>query len=136
MSAPSALRQRLAKREDSEHEQALLRIVIVGLVLAYMAGFHGWPSTWSDVNREIVLVLTGWAGAARVLRSQALSIRSKDFIAACLVTGERPLRIMFAEMLPNMASIMMGTFLSVVIGAIVFFVSLSTYSFAGATLRR
>ncbi len=65
-----------------------------------------------------VLVLTGWAGAARVLRSQALSIRSKDFIAACLVTGERPVRIMFAEMLPNMASIMMGTFLSVVIGAI------------------
>lgn len=65
-----------------------------------------------------VLILTGWAGAARVLRSQALSIRSKDFIAACLVTGERPLRIMFAEMLPNMASIMMGTFLSVVIGAI------------------
>ena len=65
-----------------------------------------------------VLVVTGWAGAARVLRSQALSIRSKDFIAACLVTGERPLRIMFAEMLPNMASIMMGTFLSVVIGAI------------------
>jgi peptide/nickel transport system permease protein len=65
-----------------------------------------------------VLVLTGWAGAARVLRSQALSIRSKDFVAACLVTGERPVRIMFAEMLPNMASIMMGTFLSVVIGAI------------------
>ena len=64
MSAPSALRQRLAKREDSEHEQALLRIVIVGLVLAYMAGFHGWPSTWSDVNREIVLVLTGFFSVA------------------------------------------------------------------------
>ena len=54
-----------------------------------------------------VLVLTGWAGAARVLRSQALSIRSKDFVAACLVTGERPVRIMFAEMLPNMASVVM-----------------------------
>lgn len=65
-----------------------------------------------------VLVITGWAGAARVLRSQALSIRAKDFVAACLVSGERPLRIMFREILPNMASIMMGTFLSVVIGAI------------------
>ncbi|MDA8437417.1 oligopeptide transport system permease protein OppC [mine drainage metagenome] len=65
-----------------------------------------------------VLVLTGWAGAARVVRSQALSIRSKDFVAACLVTGERPLRIMFSEMLPNMASIVMGTFLTSVIGAI------------------
>ena len=65
-----------------------------------------------------VLVVTGWAGAARVLRSQALSIRAKDFVAACLVSGERPMRIMFREILPNMASIMMGTFLSVVIGAI------------------
>lgn len=65
-----------------------------------------------------VLVITGWAGAARVVRSQALSIRAKDFVAACLVTGERPVRIMFREILPNMASIMMSTFLSVVIGAI------------------
>ncbi len=36
----------------------------------------------------LVLVITGWAGSARVLRSQALSIRSKDFVAASLVTGE------------------------------------------------
>ena len=64
MSAPSALRQRLAKREDSEHEQALLRIAIVGLVLAYMAGFHGWPSTWTAINREIVVVLTGFFAVA------------------------------------------------------------------------
>ena len=33
MSALAHLRHRLARREDSEHEQALLRIVIVGLVL-------------------------------------------------------------------------------------------------------
>lgn len=65
-----------------------------------------------------VLVITGWAGAARVLRSQALSIRSKDYVAASIVTGQRPLNIMFSEMLPNMASIMMATFLSITIGAI------------------
>lgn len=65
-----------------------------------------------------VLVITGWAGAARVLRSQALSIRSKDYIAASIVTGQHPLGIIFKEMLPNMASIMMATFLSITIGAI------------------
>lgn len=63
----------------------------------------------------IVLVITGWAGSARVLRSQALSIRGKDFVAAAQVTGEPSLRIMFREMLPNMASIVMSTFLSCVI---------------------
>jgi peptide/nickel transport system permease protein len=63
----------------------------------------------------IVLVITGWAGSARVLRSQALSIRGKDFVAAAQVTGERGVRIMFREILPNMASIVMSTLLACVI---------------------
>jgi len=63
----------------------------------------------------LVLVITGWAGSARVLRSQAMSIRGKDFVAAAQVTGEGGLRIMFREMLPNMASIVMSTFLACVI---------------------
>ena len=66
----------------------------------------------------IVLVITGWAGSARVLRSQALSIRAKDFVAAATVTGERAPRIMLREILPNMASIVMSTFLGCVIFAI------------------
>jgi peptide/nickel transport system permease protein len=66
----------------------------------------------------LVLIITGWAGSARVLRSQALSIRAKDFVAAAVVTGERPLRIMFREIVPNMASIVMSTSLACVIGAI------------------
>ena len=37
----------------------------------------------------LVLAVTGWAGSARVLRSQALSIRGKDFVAAAVVSGER-----------------------------------------------
>ncbi|MBK7820725.1 MAG: ABC transporter permease [Tessaracoccus sp.] len=66
----------------------------------------------------VVLIITGWAGSARVLRSQALSIRGKDFVAASQITGEKWPRIMFREMLPNMASIVMSTFLACVIGAI------------------
>ena len=65
----------------------------------------------------LVLVITGWAGAARVIRAQALSIRGKDFVAASIVTGERALRIMFREILPNMASIVMMTLLGCVIFA-------------------
>ncbi|GLX48768.1 hypothetical protein Shyhy01_17180 [Streptomyces hygroscopicus subsp. hygroscopicus] len=63
----------------------------------------------------LVLVVTGWAGSARVLRAQAKSIRGKDFVAAAVVTGERPLRIMFREILPNMASVVMTTLLGCVI---------------------
>lgn len=63
----------------------------------------------------IVLIATGWAGSARVLRAQAKSLRGKDFVAAAVVTGENALRVMFREILPNMASVVMTTFLGCVI---------------------
>ena len=64
----------------------------------------------------LVLTFTGWAGSARVLRSQALSIRGKDFVSAAIVTGERRAWVMFREILPNMASIVMIT----LIGSVIF----------------
>lgn len=66
----------------------------------------------------IVLVITGWAGGARILRSQGLSIRGKDYVAASIVAGESPLRIMLRDILPNMASIVMSTLLGCIIGSI------------------
>lgn len=61
-----------------------------------------------------VLVVTGWAGSARVVRAQAMSLRARDFVAAATVAGERPLRIMTREILPNMASIVVGVFVGTV----------------------
>jgi peptide/nickel transport system permease protein len=52
-----------------------------------------------------VLTATGWAWGARVLRSQTLSLREKDFIGSAVVSGESSARIMFREILPNMLSI-------------------------------
>jgi two-component system, sensor histidine kinase RpfC len=54
------IKRRFAARDDSEHEQAALRIVIVGLVLAYMALFHGLPTQWSPVEWTLVIGLTGF----------------------------------------------------------------------------
>lgn len=58
------LKTRLRARNDSEHEQAALRIVIVGLVLGYMALFHGSPAKWSSADWTIILVLTGFFAVA------------------------------------------------------------------------
>jgi two-component system sensor histidine kinase RpfC len=60
MKAFANLRRRLSGREDSEHEQAALRIIIVGLILAYMALFHGAPTDWSPVELTLVVGLTGF----------------------------------------------------------------------------
>ena len=84
MSHLATLRQRLQKRQDSEHEQALLRIVIVGLVLGYMAGFHGWPSGWSDKELNIVLILGGFFVVAAALFA-AICIEPRKNVARRLI---------------------------------------------------
>lgn len=55
-----------------------------------------------------VLTLTGWSWGARVLRSQTLTLREKDFVSSAVVTGERSMRIIFREILPNMTSIVVA----------------------------
>ncbi|TFC46656.1 ABC transporter permease [Cryobacterium sp. TMT1-21] len=58
----------------------------------------------------LVVVITGWAWGARVLRSQTQSLRSRDFVTAAIFSGESPSRIVFREILPNMTSLIVGSF--------------------------
>ena len=71
-----------------------------------------------------VLALTGWSYTARQLRSQALSVRSKDFLEAARVRGERPLYIIAVEILPTMISLLLAAFLTNALYAILFASSL------------
>jgi peptide/nickel transport system permease protein len=57
-----------------------------------------------------VLVITGWAWNARVIRIQTLSMRERDFVSAARVAGESHARIIFVEMLPNMGPILLTQF--------------------------
>ncbi len=66
----------------------------------------------------LVLSVTGWAWPARVMRSQTLSLREKDFVAAARVGGEGSARIILTEILPNMLSIVVASFLASTIFAI------------------
>jgi peptide/nickel transport system permease protein len=66
----------------------------------------------------VVVVVTGWAWGARVLRSQTQSLRSRDFITAAVFSGERPFRIVFREILPNMTSLIVGNFFGAATAAI------------------
>jgi peptide/nickel transport system permease protein len=44
-----------------------------------------------------------WAGIARVVRGQTISLRERDYIEAARSLGAGPGRIMFTEILPNLA---------------------------------
>ena len=65
-----------------------------------------------------VLTLTGWAFGARLFRSQALSLREREFIAAADGAGESRWRVVFIELLPNMISIVAAFFVNQVIYAV------------------
>lgn len=53
----------------------------------------------------LVIGLTGWTGAARLIRSEALSIRTRDFITASRALGASDARVVFNHMIPNVISL-------------------------------
>lgn len=88
------------------------------IVVAAYAPVRG-SSTLADAATMIaVIAFTGWAWGGRVLRSQTLSLKNRDFVLAAQVAGESTWRIIFREILPNMVSLMANTFIMSSLGAI------------------
>jgi len=55
-------------------------------------------------NLIIVLIITGWAQIARIVRGEVLGIKKSDFISASKVLGSSDSRIIFYQILPNVAN--------------------------------
>ncbi len=55
----------------------------------------------SATNVVIAITLAGAPGIARLVRSLALDIKTRDYVAAAQTRGESPWYIMFVEILPN-----------------------------------
>jgi peptide/nickel transport system permease protein len=122
--------------------------VVIGVAAAYLGGaWDGTLSLLTDVLLVIplfplliviaayvqnsgtlvliaVLTLTGWSYTARQLRSQALSLRGRDFLEAARVRGERRLYIVVVEIIPTMTSLIVASFLTNALYAILFASSL------------
>ena len=86
-------------------------LIIPGLPLLLVLAAFLPPGFWSII---FVLSVTGWAWGARVLRSQTMSLREKDFVASAVTIGESKFRIMIREILPNMLSIVVAGYLGAV----------------------
>lgn len=79
-------------------------LVVPSLPLAIVIAAYLPPGPFTVA---LVLVATGWAWNARVLRVQTLSLRERDFVLAAKVGGEPHWRIIFVEMMPNMGPILL-----------------------------
>lgn len=60
----------------------------------------------------VVLSIWSWAGLARAIRSQILSLKQRDFIEASRIMGMPTGHIIFKEMLPNLTSFIAVTLIS------------------------
>jgi peptide/nickel transport system permease protein len=127
---------------------ATIIAMLIGVAAAYLGGaWDGVLSLFTDVLLVIpafplliiiasylhrvstgVLILSvtavSWAYTARQLRSQALSLRNRDFVEAARVRGERSSYIIVVEIIPTMTSLLVASFLTNALYAVLFSSSL------------
>jgi peptide/nickel transport system permease protein len=53
----------------------------------------------------VVIGLTGWTGTARLIRSETLSLRTREFIMAAKALGASDKRIILTHLVPNVVSL-------------------------------
>jgi len=82
----------------------------IPLAIVLAAYFPRGPLTIS-----LVIVVTNWAWQARVLRSQTLSMRNREFVVAARASGEHTWRIIFFEVFPNEIGLVVAGFVSTTI---------------------
>jgi len=72
------------------------------------------PVPWFTIRHDavsisIVIAATVWARPARLIRSEALAIRHRDFVQAARAVGARDARIVVRHVLPNVLPILIVT---------------------------
>lgn len=79
-------------------------------------------------NVVLALVITGWAGYARLARAQALKVKELDYVAAARTLGASPWRILTRHVIPN---ILQPVLVQAMIGMAGAILAESTLSFLG-----
>ncbi len=120
--------------------------VLLGTVLGMLAGYIGGPldglirntvdigltipplailimiaasfSFVTPLMMGLVIALTSWMHPTRVIRSQVLSLREREFVLLLRLSGAAPLHIIFRELLPNLIPFLAASFVNSVATAI------------------
>lgn len=103
---------------------------VIGVIVGFLAAYKGgWIDTFLSTTTDLFLVVPtlplliaysgfadqvhlfevgfilaifSWAGAARAIRSHALSLRTRGYVELAKVTKQRDLEIILLELVPNM----------------------------------
>jgi peptide/nickel transport system permease protein len=113
-------------------------VILLGIALGTalsVNGFHHFginlsgSSLWITIG-VVAFVFIPYIG--RPLRGQVLALRNREFVEAATAQGAGPIRIMFTEVLPNIASSVLVLFTLIIAAAILTEVGLS---FLGAGVQ-
>lgn len=88
-----------------------INVFLVIPTLPLMITFAAYSPIKGVATVIIVIGATGWAWGARVKRSQMISLRERDYITAAIFSGESMWRIVFREILPNMTSLIVASYI-------------------------
>lgn len=99
-------------------------IVLVLPTLAVLLLVNAYMGVDSVAVQGLFIGLTSWPWAARAIRAQTLSLRSRDFVDLARLSGNGTWRIVFREIAPNMSSYLFMTFILLFGGAILIAASL------------
>jgi peptide/nickel transport system permease protein len=108
--------------------------VALGVALA-LGGFQLWFINVSGDSLWIPILIIGLVYVpymSRPVRGQVLSLREKEFVEAARSQGAGPVRIMFTEVVPNLASTILVFFTLLIANAVLLEAALS---FLGAGVR-
>ncbi len=113
-------------------------VILLGIALGTalaVDGFHHFGINLSGSSLWIptfVISIVFIPYLARPLRGQILSLRQSEFIDAAISQGASPLRVMFSELLPNIASTVLVLFTLIVASTIL---TEAALSFLGAGVQ-
>jgi len=93
----------------------MLTIPHLPVMMIFAAVFH----VRDPFSFALILALWMWAGLARAIRSQVLSLREREFIEAAKILKLGTPHIVFKEILPNVMPYVAINFVSMMRGAIV-----------------
>lgn len=118
----------------------------IGTIVAFIGGYYGgWIDNVLRGATDVILTIPGflvlvviasmlqsisidmmafiiaalaWMAPARIIRSQVLSLRERQFVEVAKLSGASDWRIIFLELLPNLMPFLLAAFISAVAQAI------------------
>jgi peptide/nickel transport system permease protein len=97
-------------------------LVIPALPLIILFAVYLGPNLWNII---VIIGILSWPSTARVIRSQALSIRESGYVESSRALGANELWLMWCHVLPNLIPIIMAKFVLTVAFALLTEASLS-----------